>query len=654
MADMDPTKVYDAVVDRIWKDRRGNPCAKIDVDDVDGRVFAHFNQLTKHRFAKAINEGTRIKVKLEKPAPPYDQQWDYRASWIDLPTEEQQRLSALLGGSASPTTATTASNPKTQTSAGSLEGISASLKFRTLEVNVHEIFVEVWITVKRGKQPAHGVIVNLSIDGAVQADPFKDSSPNDSGQVYYNVSLPPHPNKSILFTVDVTEGKELRSIPYPYEVSREDDRVEFKKLTADSKKGDADMADKKPQPAIRFRAVKLTDAGLVVRVLAEQGSSPYKGEVLFFLDEEPSTGLAEAINDDGFAEHTFNLAELPKTDSAKVRVQIKGTTVSQESGPIELTAKKPVIDLTKPEVLEVTGRPIGVNQWDLNFGVLGPEDKPLAEVPVRFEYDSHPDTVLKTDQYGEISTVITVDQDTLGSARVNSALNLYNIPLAGKDAVPTLAVPVPVGFWKRTNNWIFLGWTVVLVVLVLGAIVGTLWWTYDWLTTPYQAPSVVSTPQKSADGPWMPQVPSTAPQSPPAIAGDWARWILSWVFSPFFWWPVVLGWAILWLLLIPLCFYDEFLVALDKAWRKTTEGMHKVQFKRKPFRLRAEIKRTPEGQTSIAQFFDGQKIEGNLAELFTKSKKGFKQLSFGQIVRLILSLDVAMELGQLLFKRLLR
>ncbi len=573
----------------------------------------------------------------------------YACEGIDKnhPTAE---ITAILGGYS--TAKMTSKVAGALADSDSLSGVSASLKFDVNSVNFSEINTTVWVTLKQGKKLLQGVIVNLVAGEMVQVHPEKDATPTDTGQVHYDIALEAYPTDPIPFTIIVMDGPRSRSITYLYQIVREDDRVEFKKITADSKRGDADMAERKSQPAIRFRVVKLTDAGLVVRVLAEQGISPYKGEVLFFLNEEPATGLVENIDNNGFAEHTFGTAELPKAETATVRVQIKGTTVSQESTPVALTGKASD-GAAQPEIFEVVGRPIGDNQWDINFGVIGPENKPLKDIPVRFEYGSKPLIVKTTDQMGEASEIVEVDEDTWGSAWVNSALNQYNIPLAGKEEVIAPAVSAPPSLWKKINNWVFLAATLIFVALILSATLITVWWVYNWLTTPYQSPVVVSSPAQP-DGPWMPTAPSPSPQAQPEQSGgvvSWFSWGLQLLFSPLFW-LIVFGWAVFWLILIPLCFYDEIEVAIETVWHKTTEGMHKVQFKRKPFRLRTEVRRTPEG-LSTSQFFNGQKVEGSLAELFAKSKKGFKQLSWGQLIKLVLGLDFAAELLQFIIKRLL-
>ncbi len=255
-------------------------------------------------------------------------------------------------------------------------------------------------------------------------------------------------------------------------------------------------------------------------------------------------------------------------------------------------------NLDKPYILEMSFTPVETDEWDAQAEVEGPDNNPLEGILVKLRYGADGSARLVTDSDGCKVERIRVPDDVYANVRVNAALSVHNIALAG----PPKPEP-PKGIWETYNNWVLVG--AFVLVLIFSAIFAgaTIYSAYSWYTTPVVVSSSRSSPRK----PWEP-LPSRHNQ-PNAPAEEWVSTrstapglsLFQWFIILFVWIIAIAGLIIL----VPFTIYDEVWdVAVGLVGKAATAAG--IVHKRQPFTVKVEIKPTKDGKNNVETYFDGK------------------------------------------------
>lgn len=383
----------------------------------------------------------------------------------------------------------------------------------------------------------------------------------------------------------------------------------------------------------------LQGAGLDPAVIAQ-----LKEDNIFEYDvlPDPTGGKPSSMMAANFI---FVRTEAGATAKAKTDFPAKAGKGAGAAPATTAVVVSPVVsaDLTEPYKLEVHGRPIGGdldNRWEFTFEVENSNLKPLEGIRVAMETEFGK-IEGPTTKDGCFSGNLVITKDTYGYVRLNSVLSIPNIPLAG----PELPPPPPkekTGF-RKWDNKLFVGWTILMLVFLFGCIFSAY---SEFKTTYEQKAASVTLPSTSksvnTDGPKYSTRTKSAETAEKVQKYENetthpGRILFIFIF-------------IVWLILIPVCFWDEMIAVATKAYYTGKEGIEGLYHRRKPFSMAVQINRTAEGSAEAVYSLNGKLI--NQPEKIVDKAKGMASIGFWKIIGLMFTVDGIAELVQLIWKKI--
>lgn len=377
----------------------------------------------------------------------------------------------------------------------------------------------------------------------------------------------------------------------------------------------------------------------------------------YFANRDNSIFMIDVVKQDGQKSHLAVNIRYNSDDpgiKAKTLARFPGKAkIPVPSGPVKIEnasqadqsqEKKPALQQpVGPETLtlEVFGQPIGGDtsgDWTISIE-LDQNNRPVEEALIKFRAGAQ-SFATSTDAQGCVEHQISVDDNVYGRVVYDSSLSLSGIPIAGPEKIKSVRRNYS-GFAKF-NNFLFLFWTLVLFVSLCTGVYSA----YSTLTTPYSAKSAGSTNSTKAKTVAEKKSLESQNQQDQSVTTS-SGWVS---YTPFGSIAVWFVWLLVWIILIPLCFYDEIWEGVTRTYEKTHTTLEAWTHSRKPFHYSVKVTRNPDGvYTEPAYFKAGKAV--NPPENHKSIKNKVKKMDLNQLLGSLKKYDLITDVAVMLFDR---